>query len=327
MNDSAKDLEQLIQQYTKQLLHFQQQYAAHMPAEPLSEPETPAVRSVDAPSSEPPASVEPVMAEPTEPTATTSATPAEPVAATAATPAPREEAENDDAAGDRPLLLQEDDQRHPSSPMADGLFAPPATAPDDDFTPETAENAAPSPLNPLFLEQPVPAEESTPAPLTSEIPADRDLMSDPDAATPQAFPPQTPPAPAAPLPPNYGRLQVQVFQAGEALPIENATVTISEEGPDGRLTPITVLRTNRSGFTTTITLPTVSASLSLEPGNRHPYTAYTVQIVAPGFFTTKDIHVPVYSGVTSVQPAEMLPLPENYQGDTTITYPESEPNL
>ena len=108
---------------------------------------------------------------------------------------------------------------------------------------------------------------------------------------------------------------------------KNATVTISEEGPDGRLTPITVLRTNRSGFTTTITLPTVSASLSLEPGNRHPYTAYTVQIVAPGFFTTKDIHVPVYSGVTSVQPAEMLPLPENYQGDTTITYPESEPNL
>mgnify|MGYP000910869979 CR=1 FL=1 len=119
-----------------------------------------------------------------------------------------------------------------------------------------------------------------------------------------------------------------VFAYGSStINLENATVTISEEGPDGRLTPITVLRTNRSGFTTTITLPTVSASLSLEPGNRHPYTAYTVQIVAPGFFTTKDIHVPVYSGVTSVQPAEMLPLPENYQGDTTITYPESEPNL
>lgn len=325
MNDSAKDLEQLIQQYTKQLLHFQQQYAAHMPTEPLSEPEAPAVRPVDAPPSEPPASVEPVMAEPAEPTAEPVETSSlEPVSAAVAA---REENPDDDAAGDRPLLLQDDDQRHPSAPMADGLFAPPTIVPEEVVTPETAENAAPSPLNPLFLEQPVPAEESTPAPLTSQIPGDRDLMSDPDAATPQAFPPQTPPAPAAPLPPNYGRLQVQVFQAGEALPIENATVTIFEEGPDGRMTPITVLRTNRSGFTTAITLPTVSASLSLEPGNQHPYTAYTVQVVAPGFFTTKDIHVPVYSGVTSVQPTEMLPLPENYQGDTTITYPESEPNL
>lgn len=276
MNDSAQDLEQLIRQYTQELLRFQKQYAAHMPATPTPPEEEPAPLNIT-----------------------------------------EETTEDSSPAGDRPLLLADEEERYPRSPMPDGLNA---AEPEEPLPPERSEEE----IEPeMVFDLPSLMEEDDPF---EDFWSGRDLMSDPAAETPQAFPPAAPPAVPAPDMTDFGRLQVQVFKAREAIPIENATVTIFSR-EEGELTPLTVTTTNRSGFTPAITLPTVSASLSLEPGNAHPYTTYIVQVNAPGYFTVQDVEVPVYSGITSVQPAEMLPLPENYQGDTTVTYPESAPNL
>lgn len=301
MNDSAQDLEQLIHQYTQELLRFQKHYAAHMPAQETAETTVASVQpeeAPDAPVSAPVAS-EPVMAE----------AEAAPVMTEPVEEAPEEEPVipegETDGAGDRPLILPDNDGRYPRSPAPAEEPLPADTALEE--AARAAEPTEPSEREP----------EDNPS-------ANRDLLSDPDAATPQAFP--IPPV-STPAMTDFGRLQVQVFKAGEALPIENAIVTIFSEEPDGSRTPFTVTRTNRSGFTPAITVPTVSASLSLEPGHEHPYATYVVQVIAPGYFTVEDVHVPVYGGITSVQPAEMLPLPENYQGDTTVTYPESEPDL
>lgn len=292
MKDSAQDLEQLIHQYTQELLRFQKQYAAHMPTANEPDAITAAV--------EPEPAVDPPLQAPLE-------------------PEPMEEAMENlqmpegetDGSGDRPLLLQDDDGRYPRFARNDNLQSGSEEEPDiPEGLPDESES--------------VPMGEPEPSDNPS---ANRDLMSDPDAVTPQAFPPELTPAPSTPELTDFGQLQVQVFKAGEAIPIENATVTIFQEEPDGSLTPVTVTRTNRSGFTPAITVPTVSATLSLEPGHEHPYSTYVVQVNVPGYFTIEDIHVPVYGGITSVQPAEMLPLPENYRGDTTVTYPESEPNL
>lgn len=260
MNDPAQDLEQLIRQYTQELLRFQQQYAAQMPP------------TADRPDIQPPA----------------------------------EEGQAPPAPMPEPATLP------PEEP------APPLTLSDAaDTAPRSDEEPSESPLPamPLF-----------PDDAMDDPWENRDLMSDPDADTPQAFPPAAPPPAPAPDMTDFGQLQVQVFKAREAIPIENATVTIFSGEEDG-LTPVTVTTTNRSGFTPAITLPTVAAALSLEPGNAHPYATYIVQVNAPGYFTVEDVEVPVYSGITSVQPAEMLPLPENYQGDTTVTYPEAAPEL
>ncbi len=135
-----------------------------------------------------------------------------------------------------------------------------------------------------------------------------------------------PPIPTTPPLQEYGRLQVQVYRAEEALPVEGATVTVFAEDGGGALTPLTVT-TNRSGFTPAITLPAKPAALSMSPGNPRPYATYTVQVNAPGYFEIRDSEVAVYSGVTSVLPAALLPLPENFTGDPIITYPGGQPNL
>lgn len=305
MNDSAQDLEQLIRQYTQELLRFQKQYAAHMPVQeaptgagegaPISL-DTSAGNPPDggdenAPDDLPP-ETEPLLREEKE----------------SPFPDAREipGGENGESP-DRPLLIANDYDRYPRSSFNNMDGNGISSASDDPPPPENGsatQQEAPPPNNP---------------------PANRDMLSDPSAQSPNAFPPSN--APSTPELTDFGQLQVQVFKAKEAVPIENATVTIFLEEDDGTNTPITVTRTNRSGFTPSITVPTVSATLSLEPGHEHPYASYLIQVISPGYFTVEDVHVPVFGGITSVQPVEMLPLPENYQGDTNVVYPESEPSL
>lgn len=305
MNDSAQDLEQLIRQYTQELLRFQKQYAAHMPAQ-----ECPPGGGDDAPISpdtsagNPPDGGDETTSDDLQPETE---------------PLLREEEESplpdaqeppegkNDESPDRPLFIANDYDRYPRSSFNNMAGDDMPSAPDN---PPPPENGSPTPQE---------------APPPDNPPANRDMLSDPSAQTPNAFPPSG--RPSTPELTDFGQLQVQVFKAKEAVPIENATVTIFLEEDDGTNTPITVTRTNRSGFTPSITVPTVSATLSLEPGHEHPYASYLIQVIAPGYFTVEDVHVPVFGGITSVQPVEMLPLPENYQGDTNVVYPESEPDL
>lgn len=403
MNDSAQDLEQLIHQYTQELLRFQKQYAAQMASTEEESPAVPAAAPADAPI--PSASEildDPILSDETSmPTVAVlqrqdpsmilekeeEASPLPPMDETTC----EDSYEEPDVPGDRPLLLADPDGRHPrrmqhnrasgitqeeleapymrsaalegetngigtgenaardDAPMGADNFE--AYIPDMDLVgtdagearvienarmgfgnvetplsdtePTRTEDGEFTDMDGRPMDQPGTDMDNAPAPAE-----DRDLMSDPDAGVQEAFPP----APGAgegtggPELTDFGRLQVQVFKAREAIPIENATVTIFLE-EDDEPTPITVTKTNRSGFTPAITVPTVSATLSLEPGHEHPYASYLVQVIAPGYFTVEDIHVPVYGGITSVQPVEMLPLPENFQGDPNVTYPEDGPNL
>lgn len=371
MNDSAQDLEQLIHQYTQELLRFQKQYAAQMtsaeedtPAVPVMEPVTDPVPLdagiLDDPiladeTSFPAAAIWPIE----EPAPAME--PAEPFAAmepegTAARVEQEEEASPlpiaDEAAYDEvemeaegePPLDRADDEGQP--PQTDGkangitrgqLEAPymrQAALEGETNGIGTGENAAmdSGPMGTPVENPPVSDDglDNTDQMETEPAPAfdgeERELMSDPDAGEMEAFPQAPGENTGGYEMTDFGRLQVQVFKAQEAIPIENATVTIFLEEEDGP-TPITVTKTNRSGFTPAITVPTVSATLSLSPGNEHPYASYLVQVIVPGYFTVEDIRVPVYGGITSVQPVEMLPLPENYQGDSNVTYPEDGPNL
>lgn len=375
MNDSAQDLEQLIHQYTQELLRFQKQYAAQMASAQEENPAVPAAAPADDPIPSASGILEdPILSDETSmPTA--AVLPREEPAMILeeeeeASPLPHVDEttcedtyEEPDAPGDRPLFLADPDGRHPRmkhNNRASGITQEELEAPymrsaaleGETNGIGTGENAAKddAPMGLDNFEAPVPNMEgmgtddgesavvddmpmdspdmdikNMPAPEPAE---DRDLMSDPDAGEQEAFPPEPGAGESAGGPEltDFGRLQVQVFKAREAIPIENATVTIFLE-EDDEPTPITVTKTNRSGFTPAITVPTVSATLSLEPGHEHPYASYLVQVIAPGYFTVEDIHVPVYGGITSVQPVEMLPLPENFQGDPNVTYPEDGPDL
>ena len=113
-----------------------------------------------------------------------------------------------------------------------------------------------------------------------------------------------------------GYLIVRVSTALGAIPVENATVTVRSNltenlsGTD-RGSIIQVLTSNRDGNTPRIALDAPARSNSMSPGNAIPYATYNIDIEADGFYRQYFSNVPIYDGVTSIQPATLAPLAQN----------------
>lgn len=118
---------------------------------------------------------------------------------------------------------------------------------------------------------------------------------------------------------SIGFLTVNVRTANGALPIEGALVNIYEnrdtKNGNGDITNanghlIYSMRTDSFGQTEKVALPTKSAALSMEPGNSRPFFSYNVFASKEGYFDSDVINMPVFQGVTSVQPINLIPLSE-----------------
>ena len=116
---------------------------------------------------------------------------------------------------------------------------------------------------------------------------------------------------------SWGYLQFDVFTAGGAYPVPGAVVAVKKVLPGG-IGLVRLLFTDRSGRTPTIALPAPSASLSQDPmSTARPFSEYSVTVRAKGFYTLSDINIPIFAGVKTVQPIDLIPLPE-YPGQTPI---------
>ena len=121
---------------------------------------------------------------------------------------------------------------------------------------------------------------------------------------------------------NLGYMIVRVTTARGAIPIEGALVTVTnyvESTGLGRGDVISVHKTDRSGITEKISLPTPPRSLSMSPGNGKGYTTYNVSVAKEGYYTQNYINAPVFEGITSIQSADLIPLPDNSQTDNFTT--------
>ena len=150
--------------------------------------------------------------------------------------------------------------------------------------------------------------------------------------------PEQPPKPAAPAEQQptaspdreegdtgTAMMVVRTFTAREALPVGGALVIISRN-VQGQPTLQWMGLTDESGNTPSIPLPAPPASLSEEPGNPQPYATYTIQAAKDGFYTAEFRGVPVFAGVSTVQPVEMIPLPEQADGSRSMIVVEREPD-
>ncbi|MBE6611757.1 MAG: carboxypeptidase regulatory-like domain-containing protein [Ruminococcaceae bacterium] len=128
-----------------------------------------------------------------------------------------------------------------------------------------------------------------------------------------------------------GFLIVNVSTARGAIPLPGASVTVMFDEPENN-SVFTVVTTDTAGKTDRIELPAPERALSESPGNSKPYATYTLQIDKAGYYTVTAAGVPVFAGVTSIQPVEMLPLAE-YNADrvyprTGLDFAEgTNPNL
>ncbi len=102
-----------------------------------------------------------------------------------------------------------------------------------------------------------------------------------------------------------GYLRIWTTTAGSALPVTGVAIRIEDEA--GNL--LHVLRTGESGLTPTVTLPAPPASDSLKPDTAgKPYAAYYLTIDMPEYQPIRSLAVPIFDGITSLQPVTLLPL-------------------
>lgn len=103
-----------------------------------------------------------------------------------------------------------------------------------------------------------------------------------------------------------GYIQIRAYTADKALPVEGALVAITSQ--QGSL--VTSMITDRDGLTPAVALKTVSRGESTNPEGMNAYDTYNIEIIKNGFLDFINRDVPVFGGITNVQSAALVPLPE-----------------
>lgn len=134
----------------------------------------------------------------------------------------------------------------------------------------------------------------------------------------------TPLEPLAPIPDRparemtgQGKLVFQVSTAGGAIPLEGAEIIVrkfrsASDGNGGEV--VAVLHSGEDGKTETLTLPAPARGYSLEPardGSPVPYAIYDASVNLDSYYEQSYIRIPIFDGITSIQRASLIPLPEN----------------
>jgi len=114
---------------------------------------------------------------------------------------------------------------------------------------------------------------------------------------------------------SYGRLVVRVSAASGSVPVAGATVVIRSAAQMPPIVTIATLLTDESGLTAPLLIPTPPLAESLAPDGKQPFAEISTEVSAGGYFTSSNINIPIYPGITSIQPVTLIPLPESKSND------------
>ena len=122
-----------------------------------------------------------------------------------------------------------------------------------------------------------------------------------------------------------GYIQANVRTGDESSPVEGAAVSVIAV-VDGQRIIIASGLTDQNGTTPKFVVPVPDREHSQSPdANIRPYSLYDVTVTAEGYFTARSVDVPVFSGITSVQNFNMIPVPYMMnENSETLTYYNSE---
>ncbi|MBR3606658.1 MAG: carboxypeptidase regulatory-like domain-containing protein, partial [Lachnospiraceae bacterium] len=118
-----------------------------------------------------------------------------------------------------------------------------------------------------------------------------------------------------------GNLQVNVTQEGKQLPVENATVTITDTGNPTEI--IERFTTDSSGQTPLFGLPAPNPEYSLEITYQQPYSEYNCLVEAEGFEPAYVSAMQILASTNSFQPIPLRPLTSNRLPNTIVIPPHT----
>ena len=106
--------------------------------------------------------------------------------------------------------------------------------------------------------------------------------------------------------PDRGKLKIQVYAALRSLPVADAEISISYTGDPGNI--LEEVKTNASGESPEVELPTPPLEYSVEPSEYQPYSEYTLRITKEGYAPVDISGTELLSGQTALQPVYLEPL-------------------
>jgi hypothetical protein len=119
---------------------------------------------------------------------------------------------------------------------------------------------------------------------------------------------------------DLGTLSVITSLANSSLPVEGTIVRISGAQEENSFIDYSVV-TDVDGITEKISLPAPSKNYSLSPGAPEiPYGIYRIEARNRGFYTKIIENVPVFSGINTSLPVNMIPSPIH---DNNVEYPRN----
>lgn len=106
--------------------------------------------------------------------------------------------------------------------------------------------------------------------------------------------------------PAIGYIQVRAYTSRAQLPVEDAAVSVVDEG--GRL--LGLRTTNSSGLTTPIRLEVPDRSMSQSPGSAKPFVTVNLYARAEGYEQLLVRGIQVFADTTTTQDLQFIPLAE-----------------
>lgn len=126
--------------------------------------------------------------------------------------------------------------------------------------------------------------------------------------------------------PDFGTLLFQVTGGQGAFPIGGATVVITKNLTDGHALSITTT-TDESGKTQEFSLPAPHKNISQTPNERDYFATYDAVITAPGYIAVTVRDIPIFDGITTIQPVNLSPNLTGQPVTETETIEDTEPEF
>ena len=109
----------------------------------------------------------------------------------------------------------------------------------------------------------------------------------------------------------YGTVTVRVFTSRAQIPLEGATVAVTQKRPGGRHSLLSIQIADENGKTAPVTIPAPPAAGSESPGTSAPFAVCDVWADHPDYELLVAEDVQVFPGVETLQNMELIPLPEH----------------
>lgn len=110
---------------------------------------------------------------------------------------------------------------------------------------------------------------------------------------------------------DYGTLLVRVFTTRAQIPVDRATVAVTQKGPGGKHILLSVRATDESGRIPPIHISTPVPGESLLPGGSGGYTLCDIWAEHPQYQLLLVEGVQIFPGVETIQDMALIPLAEH----------------